>query len=220
MEGDAEGRVFFTPQESRAISYVLEVKQALRDQREKYDMFVQSFEDHETRIDTAELIERVKEIFEGHDELIRGFNAFLPEESRIVVDEPLVREQPVTYEETVGFVLKVKECFRNQEHVFLAFYHILSRYLHGEDIGVTYSEVARLFAGHPDLVEEFKRYLPNNFGSEKELSSMTALTSCQLQMDCYSEDEVTQDCANLDHNEDMMKKVPKDNRDATGSDMN
>jgi len=51
MEGDAEGRVFFTPEESRAISYVLEVKQALRDQREKYDMFVQSFEDHEIRYD-------------------------------------------------------------------------------------------------------------------------------------------------------------------------
>jgi len=60
------------------------------------------------RIDTAELIERVKEIFEGRDELIRGFNAFLPEESRIAVEEPLVREQPVTYEETVGFVLRVK----------------------------------------------------------------------------------------------------------------
>ena len=33
------------------------------------------------RIDTAGVIEKVKELFKGHDELILGFNTFLPKVS-------------------------------------------------------------------------------------------------------------------------------------------
>lgn len=64
------------------------------------------------RIDTAGVIERVKDLFKGHRELILGFNTFLPKGYEITL--PLEDEQqppqkkPVEFEEAINFVNKIK----------------------------------------------------------------------------------------------------------------
>ncbi|PON60199.1 Paired amphipathic helix [Trema orientale] len=62
-----------------AAAYLKVVKDLFKDQREKYDDFLQLLNDYRAqRIDMAGVVERVKDLFEGHPDLILGFNAFLP----------------------------------------------------------------------------------------------------------------------------------------------
>lgn len=64
------------------------------------------------RIDTAGVIERVKDLFKGHRELILGFNTFLPKGYEITLpleDEPQPpQKKPVEFEEAINFVNKIK----------------------------------------------------------------------------------------------------------------
>ncbi|XP_010524320.1 PREDICTED: paired amphipathic helix protein Sin3-like 2 isoform X2 [Tarenaya hassleriana] len=71
-----------------ALRYLNEVKEVLLDQGEKYDMFIEVMKDFKHgRADTAGVVARVKELFKGHSNLIRGFNTFLPEGYKIALDE-------------------------------------------------------------------------------------------------------------------------------------
>jgi histone deacetylase complex regulatory component SIN3 len=63
------------------------------------------------RIDTAGVIERVKELFKGHKDLILGFNTFLPKGYAITLpseNEPPPLKKPVEFEEAINFVGKIK----------------------------------------------------------------------------------------------------------------
>lgn len=63
------------------------------------------------RIDTAGVIARVKELFEGHRDLILGFNTFLPKGYEITLplgDEQPPAKKPVEFEEAISFVNKIK----------------------------------------------------------------------------------------------------------------
>ena len=62
------------------------------------------------RIDTVGVIARVKELFQGHHNLILGFNTFLPKGYEIVLhpeDDPRAKK-PVEFEEAISFVSKIK----------------------------------------------------------------------------------------------------------------
>ncbi|KAI8541577.1 hypothetical protein RHMOL_Rhmol08G0072700 [Rhododendron molle] len=114
-----------------ALSYLKEVKDVFQDQRDKYDIFLDVMKDFKAqRVNTAGVIARVKELFKGHNNLILGFNTFLPKGSEITLieeqDAPL--KSTVQSDEARSFVNKIK--------------------------------VATLFTDHPDLLEEFKRFLP------------------------------------------------------------
>ncbi|KAI7731153.1 hypothetical protein M8C21_006561 [Ambrosia artemisiifolia] len=111
-----------------ALTYLKEVKDMFQDQREKYDMFLDVMKDFKAqRIDTTGVIARVKELFKGHNNLIFGFNTFLPKGYEITVIED--EEAPPKRKESKG-------------------------------INEVYSEVASLFDDHPDLLDEFTRFLP------------------------------------------------------------
>lgn len=63
------------------------------------------------RIDTTGVIERVKDLFRGHRDLILGFNTFLPKGYEITLpieDDPLPAKKPVEFEEAINFVNKIK----------------------------------------------------------------------------------------------------------------
>lgn len=64
------------------------------------------------RIDTAGVIERVKDLFKGHRELILGFNTFLPKGYEITLpldeDQQPPQKKPVEFEEAINFVNKIK----------------------------------------------------------------------------------------------------------------
>lgn len=63
------------------------------------------------RIDTAGVIERVKDLFKGHRDLILGFNTFLPKGYEITLpleDDQPPQKKPVEFEEAINFVNKIK----------------------------------------------------------------------------------------------------------------
>ncbi|CAK9162852.1 unnamed protein product [Ilex paraguariensis] len=134
-------------------------------QREKYDMFLDVMKDFKAqRIDTTGVIARVKELFKGHNNLIFGFNTFLPKGYEITMtdDEEALPKRTVEFDEAISFVNKIKKRFQNDDHVYKSFLDILNMY-RKEHKGITevYQEVAALFDDHPDLLEEFTRFLPD-----------------------------------------------------------
>ncbi|KAF5961754.1 hypothetical protein HYC85_002963 [Camellia sinensis] len=115
-----------------ALTYLKEVKEMFQDQRDKYDMFLDVMKDFKAqRIDTTGVIARVKELFKGHNNLIFGFNTFLPKgyEITLIDEEEPPAKRTVEFEEAISFVNKIK--------------------------------VAVLFSDHSDLLDEFTRFLPD-----------------------------------------------------------
>ncbi|XP_009617907.1 paired amphipathic helix protein Sin3-like 2 isoform X2 [Nicotiana tomentosiformis] len=149
-----------------ALSYLKEVKDMFQDQREKYDLFLDVMKDFKAqRIDTAGVIARVKDLFKGHPNLILGFNTFLPKgyEITLTEEEEAPPKKTVEFEEAISFVNKIKKRFQNDDHVYKSFLDILNMY-RKEHKGITevYQEVAALFEDHPDLLDEFTRFLPDS----------------------------------------------------------
>ncbi|XP_031274590.1 LOW QUALITY PROTEIN: paired amphipathic helix protein Sin3-like 2 [Pistacia vera] len=147
-----------------ALTYLKEVKDMFQDQREKYDLFLEVMKDFKAqRTDTAGVIARVKDLFKGHNNLIFGFNTFLPKGYEITLDEDdAPPKKTVEFEEAISFVNKIKKRFQNDEHVYKSFLEILNMYRkEHKDIHEVYSEVAALFEDHTDLLEEFTRFLPD-----------------------------------------------------------
>lgn len=61
------------------------------------------------RTDTTGVIARVKELFKGHNNLIFGFNTFLPKGYEITLDEDEAHpKKTVEFEEAISFVNKIK----------------------------------------------------------------------------------------------------------------
>ncbi|KDP45427.1 hypothetical protein JCGZ_09676 [Jatropha curcas] len=149
---------------SDALAYLKEVKEMFQDQREKYDLFLEVMKDFKAqRTDTAGVIARVKELFKGHNNLIFGFNTFLPKGYEITLDDDEAPpKKTVEHEEAINFVYKIKKRFENDEHVYKSFLDILNMYRkEHKDINEVYSEVAALFEDHRDLLDEFTRFLPD-----------------------------------------------------------
>ncbi|KAI3793967.1 hypothetical protein L1987_36591 [Smallanthus sonchifolius] len=148
-----------------ALTYLKEVKDMFQDQREKYDMFLDVMKDFKAqRIDTTGVIARVKELFKGHNNLIFGFNTFLPKgyEITVIEDDEAPPKRTVEFEEAISFVNKIKKRFQNDDQVYKSFLDILNMYRkEHKGINEVYSEVASLFDDHPDLLDEFTRFLPD-----------------------------------------------------------
>ncbi|GLJ50459.1 hypothetical protein SUGI_1075140 [Cryptomeria japonica] len=131
-----------------ALAYLKAVKETFKDRKEKYDEFIEVMRDFKAqRIDTACVIARVKELFEGHRDLILGFNTFLPKGSEIIL-------QPVEFEKAINYVNKIKTRFQPDDRVYKSFLEILNMYRK--------QEVASLFKDHQDFLEEFTYFLPDS----------------------------------------------------------
>ncbi|MFS8017316.1 putative transcription regulator Others family [Helianthus anomalus] len=148
-----------------ALTYLKEVKDMFQDQREKYDLFLDVMKDFKAqRIDTAGVIARVKSLFKGHNNLIFGFNTFLPKgyEITVIEDDEPPPKKTVEFDEAISFVNKIKRRFQNDDRVYKSFLDILNMYRREhKGINEVYQEVATLFYDHPDLLDEFTRFLPD-----------------------------------------------------------
>lgn len=150
-----------------ALSYLKSVKEIFKDNREKYDEFLEVMKAFKAqRVDTAGVIGRVKDLFRGHHSLILGFNTFLPEGYEITIPyEELPRKQPVEFNHAIIYVNKIKTRFQNDEQVYKTFLDILNMYRKGnKSINEVYREVETLFYDHQDLLDEFTRFLPDCTG--------------------------------------------------------
>ncbi|XP_023641176.1 paired amphipathic helix protein Sin3-like 1 isoform X2 [Capsella rubella] len=152
-----------------ALSYLREVKEMFQDQRDKYDRFLEVMKDFKAqRTDTGGVIARVKELFKGHNNLIYGFNTFLPKgyEITLIEEDEALPKKTVEFEEAINFVNKIKKRFKHDEHVYKSFLEILNMYRkEDKEIGEVYNEVSILFEGHLDLLEGFTRFLPASLPS-------------------------------------------------------
>ncbi|KAF8390325.1 hypothetical protein HHK36_024850 [Tetracentron sinense] len=149
-----------------ALAYLKAVKDMFQDNREKYEEFLEVMKDFKAqRIDTTGVIARVKELFKGHNELILGFNTFLPKGYEITLphEDELAQKKPVEFDEAISFVNKIKKRFESDDHVYKSFLDILNMYRkENKSISEVYEEVAILFCKHTDLLAEFKRFLPDS----------------------------------------------------------
>ncbi|PWA94455.1 paired amphipathic helix protein Sin3-like 5 [Artemisia annua] len=68
-----------------AFTYMHGVKETFRETPYKYQMFLDVVKDYVVRTDIAGVIARITDLFEGHSDLLIGFNAFLPESIKIDV---------------------------------------------------------------------------------------------------------------------------------------
>ncbi|KAL6507331.1 hypothetical protein OROGR_023526 [Orobanche gracilis] len=156
-----------------ALTYLKEVKDMFQDQRKKYDHFLDVMKDFKAqRIDTAGVICRVKELFKGHPNLILGFNTFLPKGYEITLndEDEAPPKRTVEFDEAISFVNKIKKRFQSDDHVYKSFLDILNMYRkEHKSITEVYKEVAALFDNHPDLLDEFTRFLPDTSASPDPL---------------------------------------------------
>uniref|UniRef100_A0A7N1A344 Histone deacetylase interacting domain-containing protein n=1 Tax=Kalanchoe fedtschenkoi TaxID=63787 RepID=A0A7N1A344_KALFE len=147
-----------------ALSYLKAVKDAFSDNTPKYEQFLEVMKDFKSdRIGTIGVIERVKELFLGHQDLILGFNTFLPVgyEIKLPLEEP--PKKAAEFKEAVGFVNKIKVRFRADDHIYKSFLEILNLYRkERKSIAEVHQEVFALFQNHPDLLAEFAHFLPDS----------------------------------------------------------
>ncbi|PRW32936.1 SIN3 component of histone deacetylase complex isoform C [Chlorella sorokiniana] len=179
--GEEERRERLTTND--ALSYLREVKTRFANNRKVYDSFLEIMKQFKAQtIDTTGVIDKVKDLFKGHPELILGFNTFLPKGYEIRMDDlapnvqswqpPSVKQPPaaaaaskppVEFDQAITYVNKIKMRFQNDERVYKAFLEILNMYRKGQKtIANVYEEVALLFRNHDDLLREFTYFLPDN----------------------------------------------------------
>ncbi|CAH2038379.1 unnamed protein product [Thlaspi arvense] len=149
---------------SDALHYLKAVKNIFQDNVETYETFLQVMKDFKAqRVDTLGVIEKIKALFKGYNDLLLGFNTFLPKDYTIVL--PPEEEKPKTrvdFKDAIGFVTKIKARFGGDEHAYKRFLDILNMYRkERKSISDVYEEVTMLFKGHEDLLVEFVNFLPN-----------------------------------------------------------
>lgn len=63
------------------------------------------------RVDTNGVITRIKDLFKGYDDLLLGFNTFLPKGYKITLQpEDEKPKKPVDFQVAIEFVNKIKVC--------------------------------------------------------------------------------------------------------------
>ncbi|EKX35432.1 hypothetical protein GUITHDRAFT_51608, partial [Guillardia theta CCMP2712] len=157
--------------ETDALDYLNQVKSQFGDNPEVYNKFLDIMKDFKSHsIDTQKVIERVSKLFSGHQNLILGFNTFLPQGYKIEIRQPTANKKPTQaakksapeFDHAYSYVSKIKQRFANDQEVYQKFLQILQRYKEeGSAIAQVKQQVAELFAGHDDLLGEFGNFLPD-----------------------------------------------------------
>eukprot|EP00047_Mylnosiga_fluctuans_P012588 m.27016 g.27016 ORF g.27016 m.27016 type:complete len:1120 (+) comp4360_c0_seq1:36-3395(+) len=172
-----------------ALSYLDQVKLQFGNQPHVYNQFLEIMKEFKSQsIDTPGVIRRVQELFEGHNDLVVGFNTFLPPGYKMPehgapiarttepahdgsfppassAEAPAARpgspKQRLEFNHAINYVNKIKNRFANQLEIYKAFLEILHTYQKEQkSIQEVYNQVATLFSAHPDLLEEFSQFLP------------------------------------------------------------
>ena len=162
-----------------ALRYLDTVKEIFYRDSSVYNSFLDCMKQFKKQeVDTEGVIARVIELFEGHRDLISGFNVFLPPGycielprrsgvPRVVVptlDPPsprMLRDSPVEFNEAISYVTKIKSRFERQPRTYERFLDVLHNYQRqGQSVADVYREVRGIFEGHPDLIEDFHVFLP------------------------------------------------------------
>lgn len=156
------------PKVQDALGYLEKVKNRFHNQPQVYNRFLDIMKDFKSQsIDTEGVIERVKDLFAGDVQLILGFNQFLPMGFKINMEEaypaplPPNAKAPIEFNHAVQYVAKIKTRFKNEPEIYSEFLDILHDYQAKRTIDEVYGRVQKLFDNQPDLLDEFKCFLPD-----------------------------------------------------------
>lgn len=102
----------------------------------------------------------MKSLFRGNRSLVLGFNQFLPPGYRIELEPE--RRPTIEFKQAMEYVAKIKNRFREEPYIYSEFLDILHEYQAKRTIDEVYQRVQKLFQGQPDLLDEFKYFLPDS----------------------------------------------------------
>ncbi|KAL5533622.1 hypothetical protein ACEPAG_82 [Sanghuangporus baumii] len=166
-----------------ALDYLDAIKEQSGENRpDVYGEFLNIMKDYKSEIiDTSEVIDRVSSLFKGHDDLIQGFNTFLPPGYRIpctrdaidttttsgstlngIYNRPsgVQRDDPPELDKAVQFVSKVKALYGNNPEKYILFLETLQSYKESQDPDEAYHKVELLLRdAPPDLLAGLKEFL-------------------------------------------------------------
>jgi histone deacetylase complex regulatory component SIN3 len=158
-------RILDDQQRQDALAFVTQVKVVFKDNKEKYNKFlqvIQNFKDQ--KINTSSYIEIGIKLFKGHPHLLLGFSNFLPDGCKLTL--------PLDYDHQQGYQLAIEDEFLNQ--VKLVFQNNMEKYFEflqviadhkaqGIDIRGVAAIVKELFKGHRNLILGFNVFLPKKY---------------------------------------------------------
>lgn len=167
-----------------ALRYLNKVKNRFENQKDVYNDFLDIMKEFQSRqLDTPGVIQKVSTLFMGETELILGFNDFLPDGYKITERDiamhypPKIQPKPkpkapprsqtnmktppeLRYAQS--YVSKIRKRFRNDREVYKKFLKLLQNYQEDQkSVKEVHDRVKELFKGHPDLLIEFKQFLPD-----------------------------------------------------------
>ncbi|XP_050907853.1 paired amphipathic helix protein Sin3-like 3 [Lathyrus oleraceus] len=156
-KGSSSKKVEVTSDDAKI--YIKEIKDAFKDEKHKFNEFLKTMKDiKKKRADIVCMLARVKELFEGHEELLLKFNTYLVDEFEIT---PPPNKPEVNIEYARKYLDKVKTRFQDDPNIYQSFLTILNMYRNKEK---SCEEVSRmvisLFKDQPDLVDGFIEFFP------------------------------------------------------------
>lgn len=87
----------------------------------------------------------------------------------------LEKRGPVEFNHAISYVNKIKNRFAQQPEIYKQFLEILQTYQReSKPIQDVYAQVTRLFDGAPDLLQDFKQFLPESAAHAKEAEAKRA----------------------------------------------
>ncbi|GLJ48019.1 hypothetical protein SUGI_1014110 [Cryptomeria japonica] len=153
-----------------AYSYLKTVKETFKNDQEKYIGFLQVMKDFRLYgFITNEMMNRLKDVFEGHNSLLLGINVFLPRGYEITdtsIDRP-PRNICFDFDQALIYIQKIKRRFQNDDkNVYKSFQQMLKMSREGDiSLDDLHQQVKLLFCDHKDLLEDFTKYLPKPMDS-------------------------------------------------------
>eukprot|EP01156_Anaeramoeba_ignava_P022303 Anaeramoba_ignava/c20483_g1_i1.p1 GENE.c20483_g1_i1~~c20483_g1_i1.p1 ORF type:complete len:640 (+),score=181.22 c20483_g1_i1:24-1922(+) len=148
---------------NKAVQFLKVVEERFKNQPESFQKFLSIMKKlRNGEIITTDAIRIISKLFEGKTDLIARFNEFIPQTSQIPLNNNIEQGIP---NHLSDLLKKITAKFPQNQFVFLKFMEIIrnTELLNNQDI---IEKVSKLFAGHPDLIEEFKRFTQNEYNSK------------------------------------------------------
>ncbi|EOA38756.1 hypothetical protein CARUB_v10010939mg [Capsella rubella] len=137
-----------------AQSYLAAVKETFHDEPSKYAEFLKLLNGiRNQKVDKDVMVARVEELMEDHDDLLHGFNVFLPDEAKRIKN-PHTNKIHADAEE---FMNKLKTRFKTLDtEVVGSFRQIMEMFKEGKlSVKQAQEEVIDVLYYHEDLIEDF-----------------------------------------------------------------
>ncbi|KAL9267391.1 Paired amphipathic helix protein Sin3-like 3-like protein [Drosera capensis] len=111
----------------------------------------------------TETTDKIRKLLKGNEDLISGFNNFLPKEFRISVAPENDVEKNPDINNALSYLQKIKAHFHSNLDVYESILKIVKAFKRGSvSISKVYEQVAGLFRDDFELLQEFHVFLPLN----------------------------------------------------------